>query len=148
MARVKFYLDARPTKDGKCHIKLSISHNSTTALMPTGVFVKTEHWNCGDTETEPHIKKTCSGYKALNSIITEKFDAAQQQINDLVLNGELNSFDTATHIKNHIQDKIDGKSNDKSLVEAHFKNFIERRNKSGTAGLYRETLVKIAKYKE
>jgi hypothetical protein len=59
MARVKFYLDTRPTKDGKCHIKLSLSHKGTSALMPTGVFVRPEHWKSGDSGTEPHVKKTC-----------------------------------------------------------------------------------------
>ena len=57
MARVKFHLDKRPTKDGRCHIKLSLSHNGSTALMPTGVFVCPEHWEAGNSEVGKNGKR-------------------------------------------------------------------------------------------
>jgi site-specific recombinase XerD len=85
-------------------------------------------------------------YKALNSILTEKLEAMQNSVNSLVLDGTLNSFATATHLKNYIQEQIDGNHTETGLVAAHFENFIARRNKQGTANVYRETLAKIAKY--
>ncbi|MDR2887546.1 MAG: site-specific integrase, partial [Bacteroidales bacterium] len=146
MARAKFYFDNRPTRDGRYHIKLSLSHKGTSALMPTGVFIKPEQWNSGDGETDPHIKKTCTGYKALNSIISEKLHTVQQYINTLVLDGTINSYTTATQIKNYVQNQITGKNDNRGLVAEHFKSFIERCNRQGTASVYRETLTKIAKY--
>ncbi len=146
MARVKFHLDKRPTKEGRCHIKLSLSHNGSTALMPTGVFVCPEHWEAGNSEVEPHIKKTCPGYKTMNGIIGGKFEAVQQQTNTLLLDGTLRTFKTATDIKNHVQAQMDGKCGEDGLVAVHFEKFIARRNKTGTANAYKETLAKISKY--
>lgn len=146
MARVIYHLDKRPTRDGRHHIKLSVSHNKTTALIPTDVFVKPEHWFAGNAEIEPHIKKTCPGAKTMNDIITERLEAVQERVNELILNGTLNSFNTATQVKNHILAQIEGKPDNRGTVAEHFKSFIERRNTSGTAGVYRETLMKIAKY--
>ncbi len=148
MARVKFHFDTRPAKDGRCHVKLFVSHNKTTALMTTGVFVRPEHWEDGDSETEPHIKKTCPGHKTMNNIIADKIEAVQGQIDALVLNGTLPTFKTATDIKNHVQAQLDGKGGKDGLVLSHFKKFIARRNKTGTANAYKETLAKIAKYSD
>jgi len=148
MARLKFYLDTRPTKDGRHHIKLLLSHKGTSALLPTDVFVKPEQWHCGDNETDPRIKKNCNEYKSLNEILTSRFDIVQQHINTLVLNGTLNTLSTATHVKNYIQDQIEGKNDNGWLVSNQFMQFIERRNRSGTAKVYQETIVKISKYND
>lgn len=146
MARVKFYLDKRPTTDGRCHIKLSVTHNGGSALFPTDVFIKPEFWDAGNAETDPHIKRTCVGYKSMNEIIIGKLTAVQDRLNELVLNGTLATFETATQIKNHIISQLEGKQENHSTVEAHFRVFIERCNAAGTAGVYRETLAKVAKY--
>jgi site-specific recombinase XerD len=148
MARVRFYRDKRATKEGKHHIKILISHHTTTALLSTGVLIHSDQWNAGDTNTDPHIKRACPGYKVLNDILSCKLEAVQGQINALVLNGTLRTFKTATHIKNRIQAQIDGKDGEDGLVATHFKKFITRRNKAGTANAYKETLVKIAKYSD
>jgi site-specific recombinase XerD len=146
MARVRFYIDTRATNDGNHHVKILLSHNSTTSLFSTGVLIRPEHWFDGDSEIEPHIKKSCTGYKTMKGILAERFEAVQEQMNSLVLNGTLSSFKTATHVKNHIQAQIDGKGGDDGLVAVHFEKFIARRNKAGTANAYKETLAKIAKY--
>lgn len=148
MARLKLHLDRRPTKDGKRHIKILISHNTTTALFPTDIFVRPEHWEDGDSETEPHVKKTCLGYKLMNDILVEKFGVAQEQVNTLAFDGVLQTFKTATDLKNHIQAQMDGKGGEGSLVAVHFDKFIARRNKAGTANAYKETLAKITKYSD
>lgn len=146
MARVRFHLDTRPTKDGRCHIKLSLSHNGSTALMPTGVFVKPEFWDPGDDAADPHIKKTCVGYKALNAIITQKFELVQRHLNELMLSSRIYSYSSATQVKNYIQDKIDGKQDERSLVVNHLRAFIETRVNKPSKSLYEETLKKIALY--
>lgn len=146
MARVKFYLDTRPTIDGRCHIKLTMTHNGKSALISTGVFIKPEYWFAGNSEIDPHIKKTCPGAKTMNDIIVGKLESIQQRLNELILSGTINSFSTATQIKNHILAQIEGKPGNLGTIVDHFKSFIERRNTSGTAIVYRETLKKIAKY--
>ena len=146
MARVKFYLDRKPTKDGRCHVKLTITHNGGSALMPTEVFVRPEQWFPGDADTDPYIKKTCPGAKTMNEIINERLEAVRNTVNTLVLDGSIRSFETATALKNHIQAALDGKPTNGGTVADHFRSFIDRRNAPGTAGVYRETLTKIAKY--
>ncbi|MEZ3441526.1 phage integrase SAM-like domain-containing protein [Alistipes sp.] len=146
MAKVKFYLDKRPTSEGKHHVKLSISHNTTTALMPTGVFVRAEHWFPGDSETDPHVKKTCPGYKTMNELIAQRIDAVREKLDALAIDGAIWSFKTATDIKNRIQEELDGKRGDEGLVGAHFEKFIARCKTPGTARVYNETLIKLAKY--
>jgi hypothetical protein len=111
MASVKFHLSKKQTTDGRCHIKLSLSHNGSSALFSTGVFVKPEQWFSGDAETDPYIKKTCTGAKGMNDVINEKLGAVRDRVNALVLDGSLGSFITATQLKNHIQVQLDGKRN-------------------------------------
>ncbi len=84
----------------------------------------------------------------MNDILVEKFGVAQEQVNTLAFDGVLQTFKTATDLKNHIQAQMDGKGGEGSLVAVHFDKFIARRNKAGTANAYKETLAKITKYSD
>lgn len=114
--------------------------------MTTGVFVKPEFWFAGDADVDPYIKKTCPGAKDMNEIINGHLELVQKRINELVLDGSLGTLSTATQIKNHIQDKIDGKHDERSLVANHFRAFIATSVNAPSKPMYEETLKKIAKY--
>lgn len=144
MARVKFYLDKRPTSDGRSHIKLLLSHGGTVAMFSTGVFVRPEYWHGGDAEIEPHIKKSCPGARVMNITLSEKIESVQAHLRQLT--GKLHKFNSATQIKNHIQDTLDGKTDERGLIGNCFRAFIDRSAGGKSKSLYEETLNKIAKH--
>ena len=145
MARLRFYHDKRkPLDDGKCPVTVSVSHCGTSALIPTGVSVKPEHWHPGDKETEPHIKKTCTGYRVLNNAIGAVHGRVQEELMKLIEDNSILPFKNATTLKNYINDKLKGAENT-SFTE-YFQKFIEKIKTESTAATYQYTYGKIQEF--
>lgn len=142
MASIKLYHDTRAaTKDGRCQIKISISHKGASALLGTGVFVRPEHWCAGNAETEPYIKKTCVGHKALNSIVTERFDRVNSEILVLIKQNEIYTFKNATQLKQYLLAKIEGQGG--ISFSDYFLKFISQKTNPNTKELYLITFDKV-----
>lgn len=145
MARVKFYLDTRGLSvDGKAHVKISLSHNKTSALIPTSVLIKPEYWDPGDKNTEPHVKKTCPGYKAKNTLLESKLSAFSDCILLMEQNRELGKYRTATELKKAVLQEIEGESS-MSFTE-YYRQHIEKLQNAGTKRNRTETFAKLNKF--
>ena len=145
MARLRIYHDTRTAlKDGRSQVKISLSHRGTTALFPTDILVKPEHWHAGNEETEPHIKRTCAGYKALNSLIEAKYERINDMIVGLAKQNSIQSFKSATQLKQYIQGKIDGEG-PVSFTD-YFRTVIASKENKQTRTLYEVTYKKIVEF--
>lgn len=135
MATTRFYLDLRgKAKDGKGSIYITITHNKTTTLIPTGIRVSPSAWD------GRNIKKI-PGSDCLNAYINEQKAKIDTAIAHLSLT---NGFDgmTATQIKNCI---ISNDANNKKnqSVKSLFKEYMDTDIKTGTKEIYASTLRKV-----
>lgn len=145
MAKMKPYLDKRsPNKDGKYPVTIYLLHEGQNRLLPTGVYVREEHWHPGDKDTDPHIKKTFAGYKGLNSIIESIYEAHSNNLTSLVKSGDINLYHTATSLKKHLMREIDSRSQ-MSFTEYFDKYLAEEKNEGTKRNRY-ETFVKVHKF--
>jgi integrase len=138
MATTRFYLDLRGrAKDGKGSIVITIYHNRTTAMIPTGIRVAPNEWDGN------HIKGV-PGSDALNARLAEKKSSVDRSIAYLSIDPDRSDrFDsmTAPQIKQAIAEKKVVKP--VHLVSDMFTEYLVRDIKEGTKEIYRTTLSKV-----
>ena len=135
MATTRFYLDLRgKAKDGKGSIVITIYHNRTTAMIPTGIRVKPNEWDGS------HVVRV-DGYDAINARLAEKISSVDRSIAYLSIDS--NRFDsmTAPQIKKAITEKKVAKPT--HLVSDLFIEYLATDIKEGTKEIYRATLAKV-----
>ena len=135
MATTRFYLDLRgKAKDGKGSIVITIYHNRTTAMIPTGIRVKPNEWDGS------HVVRV-AGCDAINAKLTEKKSNLDRSIAYLSIDS--NRFDsmTAPQIKQAITEKKVVQPI--HLVSDLFAEYLSTDIKEGTKEIYRATLAKV-----
>ena len=134
MATTRFYLDLRGrAKDGKGSIVITIYHNRTTSMIPTGIRVAPNEWDGSRV-----IRVT--GCDAINAKLAERKMSVDKAIAYLSIDEGFDSM-TATQIKSSIiSNKIRRTS---PLVSDLFKEYMTTDIADGTRELYQTTLRKI-----
>lgn len=135
MATTRFYLDLRGrAKDGKGSIVITIYHNRTTAMIPTGIRVKPNEWDGN------HVVRVV-GCDAINARLAEKISSVNRSI--AYLSMDSNGFDsmTAPQVKQAITEKKVVKP--VHLVSDLFAEYLATDIKEGTKEIYRATLSKV-----
>lgn len=134
MATTRFYLDLRgKAKDGKGSIVITIYHNRTTAMIPTGIRVAPNEWDGN------HVIRIV-GCDAINAKLAERKMSVDKAIAYLSIDEGFDSM-TATQIKSSIiSNKIRRTS---PLVSDLFKEYMTTNIADGTRELYQTTLRKI-----
>ena len=135
MATTRFYLDLRGrAKDGKGSIVITIYHNRTTAMIPTGIRVKPNEWDGS------HVIRVV-GSDAINAKLAEKKSNLDRSIAYLSI--DTNRFDsmTAPQVKQAITEKKVTKPT--HLVSDLFAEYRATDIKEGTKEIYRATLSKV-----
>ena len=137
MATTRFYLDLRGrAKDGKGSIVITIYHNRTTAMIPTGVRVAPNEWDGS------HVKNV-PGSDALNARLADKKSKIDKSIAILSLEEKFESM-TAPQVKQRIVTKKVRRSS--PLVSELFAEYVTRDIKDGTKEIYRATLSKVLSF--
>ena len=135
MATTRFYLDLRgKAQDGKGSIYITITHNRTTAMIPTGIRVSPAAWD------GMNIKKV-PGSDSLNANIYNQKAKIDTAIANLSLTDRFNRM-TATDIKNKVYCKKVS-AIDSSLVSSVFEEYMQTDMKQGTKEIYASTLRKV-----
>lgn len=135
MATTRFYLDLRgKAKDGKGSIVITIYHNRTTAMIPTGIRVSQNEWDGN------HVIRV-SGCDAINARLSDKISSVNRSIAYLSIDS--NRFDsmTAPQVKQAITEKKVAKPY--HLVSDLFAEYLATNIKEGTKDIYRATLAKV-----
>ena len=134
MATTRFYLDLRgKAKDGKGSIVITIYHNRTTAMIPTGLRVAPNEWDGS------HIKGI-PGCDALNARLADKKSSVDRSIAYLSIDDRFDSM-TAPQIKQAIIKKKSKPS--VHLVSDLFMEYLSTDISEGTKDIYRATLSKV-----
>ena len=135
MATTRFYLDLRGrAKDGKGSIVITIYHNRTTAMVPTGVRVAPNEWDGNHVIRLP-------GSDAINARLAEKKSNLDRSI--AYLSMDSNGFEsmTAPQVKKAVTEKKVAKPT--HLVSDLFNEYLTLDIKEGTKEIYRTTLSKV-----
>ena len=134
MATTRFYLDLRGrAKDGKGSIVITIYHNRTTAMIPTGIRVAPNEWDGN------HVIRV-SGCDAINARLAEKISSANRSIAFLSIDDKFDSM-TAPQVKQAITKKKVVQP--VHLVSDLFAEYLSTDIKDGTKEIYRATLSKV-----
>ena len=98
MATTRFYLDLRGrAKDGKGSIVITIYHNRTTSMIPTGIRVAPNEWDGS------HVVRVI-GSDAINAKLAEKISSVDKSIAYLSIDERFDSM-TAPQVKQAITKK-------------------------------------------
>lgn len=134
MATTRFYLDLRGrAKDGKGSIVITIYHNRTTAMIPTGIRVAPNEWDGS------HVIRI-SGCDAINARLAEKKSSVDKSIAYLSIDDRFDSM-TAPQVKQAITKKKVAQP--VHLVSDLFAEYLATDIKEGTKVIYRATLAKV-----
>ena len=134
MATTRFYLDLRgKAKDGKGSIVITIYHNRTTAMIPTGIRLAPNEWDGN------HVIRV-SGCDAINARLAEKISSVDRSIAFLSIDDKFESI-TAPQIKHAITEKKVVQPI--HLVSDLFAEYLSTDIKEGTKEIYRATLTKV-----
>ena len=137
MATTRFYLDLRGrAKDGKGSIVITIYHNRTTAMIPTGVRVAPNEWDGN------HVVRVI-GYDAINARLADKKTKIDKAIAVLSIDEKFDSM-TAPQVKQAVVSKKIRKSS--PLVSELFAEYLTLDIKEGTKEIYRTTLSKVLSF--
>lgn len=135
MATTRFYLDLRgKAKDGKGSIVITIYHNRTTAMIPTGIRVKPNEWDGS------HVVRV-AGCDAINAKLAEKKSVIDKSIAYLSIDSDGFDSMTAPQVKQAITKKKVAKPT--HLVSDLFMEYLATDIKEGTKEIYRATLSKV-----
>ena len=135
MATTRFYLDLRGrAKDGKGSIVITIYHNRTTAMIPTGIRVAPNEWDGN------HVIRV-SGCDAINARLAEKKSVIDRSIAYLSIDADRFDSMTAPQVKQAITEKKVVKP--VHLVSDLFAEYLATDIKEGTKEIYRTTLSKV-----
>ena len=137
MATTRFYLDLRGrAKDGKGSIVITIYHNRTTAMIPTGVRVAPNEWD------GKHVVRIV-GCDAINARLCDKKAKIDKAIAVLSIDERFDSM-TAPQVKDIVKsEKVVKKSH---LVSELFTEYLTLDLKEGTKEIYRTTLSKVLSF--
>ncbi len=137
MTKLKIYIDKRrPLADGKCPVKLSITHAGKTQYISLGVSIDPELWD----------GRRVAGDAPTSAFLALRFTAAQAEVLRLSASGEDASM-TMAQMKQHIcvlwgVEPSRNMKPDAGAFLTHFQNFVS--SKSGrTAELYQATLKRL-----
>ena len=134
MATTRFYLDLRGrAKDGKGSIVITIYHNRTTSMIPTGIRVAPNEWDGS------HVVRVV-GSDAINAKLAEKISSVDKSIAYLSIDERFDSM-TAPQVKQAITKKKVVKP--AHLVSDLFAEYLATDIKEGTKEIYRATLSKV-----
>jgi len=137
MATTRFYLDLRGrAKDGKGSIVITIYHNRTTAMVPTGLRVAPNEWD------GYHILRVV-GSDALNARLAEKKTKIDKAIAILSLEEKFESM-TAPQVKQVIVERKERRSS--PLASELFAEYLTLDITEGTKEIYRTTLSKVLSF--
>lgn len=144
MSKVSLLLDTRYKTNGKCSLKISVSHNGSTAYHALGIHLLPEHWQKPTSESDGFVKKTCTDYKRYNYHIQSVFSKFEECLLTLERKQAMCSFNTARDLKNYIVKSIEGVKS--STFLRFFKESTERVDNPGTKRLFEETYSKIVSF--
>lgn len=134
MATTRFYLDLRGrAKDGKGSIVITIYHNNSTSMIPTGIRVAPNEW-------DGNRVIRAVGSDALNARLGEQKMKIDKSIAILSLSSNF-MFMSATQIKNAVTEKK--VYNNRVLVSDVFREYTGRDMKEGTREIYKSALKKV-----
>ena len=137
MATTRFYLDLRGrAKDGKGSIVITIYHNRTTAMVPTGLRVAPNEWD------GYHVLRVV-GSDALNARLAEKKTKIDKAIAILSLEDRFESM-TAPQVKQAIVSRKERRSS--LLASELFAEYLTLDITEGTKEIYRTTLSKVLSF--
>ena len=135
MATTRFYLDLRGrAKDGKGSIVITIYHNRTTAMIPTGIRVSPDDWDGMRVVKLP-------GADALNATLGEKKTKVDKSIAILSMDDRFELM-TAPQVTEAIESKKVVRPSG-HLVSDMFDEYLTTGIKEGTKQIYRATLSKV-----
>lgn len=138
MATTRFYLDCRGrAKDGKGSIVITIYHNRTTAMVPTGIRVKPNEWDGN------HVVRVV-GSDAINAKLAGKKSNLDKAIAYLSIDSDRFDSMTAPQIKKAVAEKKITKPI--HLVSDLFNEYLTLDLKEGTKEIYRTTLSKVLSF--
>ena len=139
MATTKFYLDLRgKAKDGKGSVLISLYHNGTTAMFPTGIRISPGEWG------KQRVVK-CTDAETLNARLQNRKSEIDKSIAALSLNDEFQEM-TATEIKERLTEKKTKKKSSPLIVDL-FDSYLSTSDlKPKTREVYNTTLKKIMAY--
>ncbi len=145
---IKLFLDTRnKKKDGTYTLKLTVVVDRKSAQIPIGVSVPMENW------IQDRVEGKIANKDLLNSIITTRYNAAQNLLLRLELTNEINNY---SH--NQIKDliikewgiKVRKRTSTKQKHPLHFANYIQNHIKiytnKGTKQQYIDTLRKVSDF--
>lgn len=141
MITTRFYLDARQS-DGKrpAQLKVVISKNGKSAMIPLCVALLPSQW---DRKAEKVVNHPNRSF--LNVYVTRMKLNVDSRILDMLEKGEAAGMD-AYQIRDVLRMSMDGSKNDAHLFSRRLRLFADRKENSGTKGLYYQTLRKIQLY--
>ena len=136
MATTRFYLDLRGrAKDGKGSIVITIYHNRTTAMIPTGVRVSPNEWD-GSKVTRLDTAEI------INAGLNEKKSRIDKSIAILSLDDNFGNI-SAVDIKTAIRKGKPNRGKTYHFVSDLFAEYLTLDLKDGTKEIYRTTLSKV-----
>lgn len=141
MANTSIYFDCRKLrKDGKCPLKLVITHKGDTAYLNLNVYLLKEQWDARNFKVVNHPQKQFT-----NVYIARRRAEVETFILKLVESGDISRL-TAQDIKNKFVESESPDAGSKRMkFEARFIAFMNKKNES-TKALYKFTLNKIQKF--
>lgn len=139
MATTRFYLDLRGrAKDGKGSIVITIYHNRTTAMIPTGVRVAPNQWDGSKV-----IR--CDTAEIITAGLNEKKSRIDKSIAILSLDDNFGNI-SAVDIKTAIRKGKPNRGKTYHLVSDLFTEYLTLDITEGTKEIYRTTLSKVLSF--
>lgn len=137
MAQSKFYFDTRSMrKDGTYHLKLMVSHQRTTFLIPLKIFLRPEQW----------VKNTVTKHpnkNVLNVIVSSGKAELDNFLYDLMREGKDNV--DIKQLKSMVcGDEANNKA--RSLLAPYFRDYCNKCRKAKTSTVYLGCLNKIGNF--
>ena len=141
MIKTYYYLDTRKSdKHGKYQIKIGISKNRKTVLIPTGIWVDKDSW---DSKND-----TIIGGRQDNAVLSSVMASVTSVISDLRLSGQIRDIDVSG-IKEKVLEIIAPEKirNKKTITFTQvFKKFMGTKQKIGTLKVYQTTWNHLHEY--
>lgn len=139
MATTKLYLDKRSARaDGTYPIKLSVSHNKKTALLPLDIYVKAGDWD----EKKLQVLHVADRKHINDFLIGRKVDA-DRYIRDFIPEAGRMS---ATELKNKIHEHWHPEKVKVYTFMDHFRQFTARKENKRTREIYEATMNAMQKF--
>lgn len=132
MARIKFYLDSRKSKNGEGLLVIKITHRNTTAFLSTDTKLRLDQW-----DDDRQVCVNHPNTKNVNSFLAIRMSAIQNTINILGINGGLEKM-SASDIKNQYLESIGVIKSSKKTNNfvSYYNRYASEKRKDGTRSLY------------